>query len=74
MNCAVYTKAKLHSTVCMDGRNKSQHCPLVGQKCTALSIRRRSDYIIGFIAPAIGPKSKKQTQLIAPAGAINPIM
>ena len=32
-----------------------------------LLIRRRSDYIIGFIAPAIGPnKSKKLTQLIAP--------
>ena len=31
------------------------------------SIRRRSDYIIGFIAPAIGPnKSKKLTRLIAP--------
>ena len=30
-------------------------------------IRRRSDYIIGFIAPAIGPnKSKKLTPLIAP--------
>ena len=33
-----------------------------------LSIRRRSDYIIGFIAPTIGPnKSKKLTRLIAPA-------
>ena len=31
-------------------------------------ILRRSDYIIGFIAPAIGQnKSKKLTQLIAPA-------
>ena len=31
-------------------------------------IRRRSDYIIGFIAPAIGPnKSRKLTWLIAPA-------
>ena len=31
-------------------------------------IRRRSDYIIGFIAPAIGPnKSRKLTRLIAPA-------
>ena len=31
-------------------------------------IRQRSDYIIGFIAPAIGPnKSKKLTRLIAPA-------
>ena len=31
-------------------------------------IRRRSDYIIGFIAPAIGPnKSGKLTRLIAPA-------
>ena len=30
------------------------------------SIRRRSDYIIGFDAPAIGPnKSKKLTRLIA---------
>ena len=30
-------------------------------------IRRRSDYTIGFIAPAIGPnKSKKLTRLIAP--------
>ena len=30
------------------------------------TIRRRSDYIIGFIAPAIGPnKSKKFTRLIA---------
>ena len=41
--------------------------------CWALSfrifggIRRRSDYIIGFIAPAIDPnKSKKLTRLIAP--------
>ena len=33
-----------------------------------LLIRRRSDYIIGFIAPAIGPnKSKKLTRLITPA-------
>ena len=33
-----------------------------------LTIRRRSDYIIGFITPAIGPnKSKKLTRLIAPA-------
>ena len=32
-----------------------------------LNIRRRSDYIIEFIAPAIGPnKSKKLTPLIAP--------
>ena len=32
------------------------------------SIRRRSDYIIGFIAPAIGPnKSRKLTRLIASA-------
>ena len=31
-------------------------------------IRRRSDYIIGFVAPAIGPnKSKKLTRLVAPA-------
>ena len=31
-------------------------------------IRRRSDYIIGFIAPAIGPnKSQKLTRLTAPA-------
>ena len=31
-------------------------------------IRRRSDYIIGFIAPAIGPnKSRKLTRLAAPA-------
>ena len=30
-------------------------------------IRRRSDYIIGFITPAIGPnKSRKRTRLIAP--------
>ena len=30
-------------------------------------IRRRSDYIIGFITPAIGPnKSKKLSRLIAP--------
>ena len=33
-----------------------------------LGIRRRSDYIIGFIARSIGPnKSKKFTRLIAPA-------
>ena len=33
----------------------------------ALTIRRRSDYIIGFIAQAIGPnKSKKLTRPIAP--------
>ena len=31
-------------------------------------IRRRSDYIIGFIAPAIGPnKPRKLTRFIAPA-------
>ena len=31
-------------------------------------IRRRSDYIIGFVTPAIGPnKSEKLTRLIAPA-------
>ena len=30
-------------------------------------IRRRSDYIIGFVTPAIGPnKFKKLTRLIAP--------
>ena len=30
-------------------------------------IRRRSDYIIGFVTPAIGPnKFKKVTRLIAP--------
>ena len=35
---------------------------------TYAGIRRRSDYIIGFIAPAIGPnKSKKLTRLKAPA-------
>ena len=35
-------------------------------------IRRRSDYIIGFIAPAIGPnKSKKLTRLIALAHNIH---
>ena len=35
-------------------------------------IRRRSDYIIGFIAPAIGPnKSKKLTRLIAPVHNIH---
>ena len=33
-----------------------------------LTIRRRSDYIIGFVTPAIGPnKSRKLTRLIAPA-------
>ena len=33
-----------------------------------MAIRRRSDYIIGFITPAIGPnKSKELTRLIAPA-------
>ena len=33
-----------------------------------VSIRRRSNYIIGFITPAIGPnKSKKLTRLTAPA-------
>ena len=32
-----------------------------------LVIRRRSDYIIGFVASAIGPnKSKKLTRLITP--------
>ena len=32
-----------------------------------LAIRRRSDYIIGFVTPAIGPnKFKKLTRLIAP--------
>ena len=37
-------------------------------KLTLLIIRRRSGYIIGFIAQAIGPnKSRKLTQLIAPA-------
>ena len=36
------------------------------------TIRRRSDYIIGFIAPAIGPnKSKKLTRLIALAHNIH---
>ena len=36
------------------------------------SIRRRSDYIIGFVAPAIGPKkSKTLTRLIAPAHNIH---
>ena len=41
-------------------------------KSTCFSIRRRSDYIIGFIAPAIGPnKSKKLTRLIAPAHNIS---
>ena len=31
-------------------------------------IRRRSDYIIGFVTPVIGPnKSRKLTRLIAPA-------
>ena len=38
-----------------------------GNTESSLCIRRRSDYIIGFIAPAIGPnKSKKLTRLIAP--------
>ena len=33
-----------------------------------LPIHRRSDYIIGFVTPAIGPnKSKKLTRLRAPA-------
>ena len=32
-----------------------------------VAIRRRSDYIIGFVTPAIGPnKLKKLTRLIAP--------
>ena len=36
--------------------------------CSVAFIRRRSDYIIGFITPAIGPnKSRKLTRLIAPA-------
>ena len=31
------------------------------------AIRRRSDYIIGFVTPAIGPnKVKKLTRIIAP--------
>ena len=34
--------------------------------CSVSSIRRRSDYIIGFVTPAIGPnKFKKLTRLIA---------
>ena len=33
-----------------------------------MHIRRRSDYVIGFIAPAIGPnKSRKLTRFMAPA-------
>ena len=40
---------------------------VTGFYCDKRSIRRRRDYITGFIAPAIGPnKSKKLTQLIAP--------
>ena len=36
------------------------------------SIRRRTDYIIGFIAPAIGPNtSRKLTRLTAPAHNIH---
>ena len=35
------------------------------QVCWTYTIRRRSDYIIGFIAPEIGPnKSRKLTRLI----------
>ena len=34
---------------------------------TIICIRRRSDYIIGFVTPVIGPnKSKKLTRLLAP--------
>ena len=36
-------------------------------RLTHKHIRRRSDYIIGFVTPAIGPnKFKKLTRLIAP--------
>ena len=42
--------------------NRGSHC-----HTNWTGIRRRSDYITGFIAPAIGPnKSKKLTPLIAP--------
>ena len=40
---------------------------MVLRKRPNLSIRQRSDYIIGFITPAIGPnKSKKLTRPIVP--------
>ena len=40
---------------------------LVVHVCKQWPIRRRSDYIIGFITPAIGPnKSKKLTRPIVP--------
>ena len=46
-----------------------EHCVTRDIKLTVifLIIRRRSDYIIGFVTPAIGPnKFKKLTRLIAP--------
>ena len=41
---------------------------LLSSTCSSTCIiRRRSDYIIGFVTPAIGPnKFKKLTRLIAP--------
>ena len=40
---------------------------VIAVEIVSLSIRRRSDYIIGFVTPAIGPnKFKKLTRLIAP--------
>ena len=48
---------------------KTGHCtlPLPKNSPATGNIRRRSDYIIGFVTPVIGPnKFKKLTRLIAP--------
>ena len=59
---------KLISLKC--SHSSQRNCSLWRQATQGLqwlqSIRRRSDYIIGFVTPAIGPnKSKKLTRLIA---------
>ena len=47
--------------------NKQMDTVILHLSLLMFPIRRRSDYIIGFVTPAIGPnKSKKLTQLIAP--------
>ena len=55
-------------TFLMDCLSISRNPPVVISSTRSNDIRRRSNYIIGFIAPAIGPnKSKKLTRLIATA-------